>query len=79
MIINIDQDDYVRGVGDTAGIRAVIHSQERMPFPEDEGVTISPGHSTAISIRQVPYQLNWCTLTLIFLELGDLSNISKYH
>lgn len=53
MIINIDQDDYVKEVGDTAGIRMVTHPQTRMPFPEDEGITISPGHSTSIGLRQV--------------------------
>lgn len=53
MIININQDEYVKEVGDTAGIRMVIHSQNRMPFPEDEGITVSPGHSTSIGLRQV--------------------------
>ena len=53
MIINIMQDEYVKEVGDTAGIRLVVHSQNRMPFPEDEGITVSPGHSTSIGLRQV--------------------------
>ena len=39
--------------GDTAGIRLVVHSQARMPFPEDEGITVSPGHSTSIGMRKV--------------------------
>ena len=56
MIINIDQDDYVKEVGDTAGIRLVVHPQNRMPFPEDEGITVSPGHSTSIGLRQVRMQ-----------------------
>ena len=53
MIVNIEQEDYVKEVGDTAGIRLVVHPQNRMPFPEDEGITVSPGHSTSIGLRQV--------------------------
>jgi hypothetical protein len=53
MVVNINQDEYVKEVGDTAGIRMVVHAQNRMPFPEDEGITVSPGHSTSIGLRQV--------------------------
>ncbi|ELU13553.1 hypothetical protein CAPTEDRAFT_63286, partial [Capitella teleta] len=75
MIINIDQDDYVKEVGDTAGIRMVAHPQTRMPFPEDEGITVSPGHSTSIGLRQVqigrkPYPYGNCTLP-------ELKNITR--
>ena len=52
LILNINQDDYSPLTGDTAGIRLVVHPQERMPFPEDEGITVSPGHSTSIGMRQ---------------------------
>ena len=53
MILNINQEEYTELSGDMAGIRLVVHAQERMPFPEDEGITISPGHSTSIGMRQV--------------------------
>ena len=53
LILNIDQDEYVRQVVDTAGVRLVVHPQSRMPFPEDEGVTVSPGRSTSIGLKQV--------------------------
>lgn len=53
LVINIDQDSYVPDIGDSAGIRVVIHPQRRMPFPEDEGLTVSPGHHTSIAVRQV--------------------------
>ncbi|KAI0226439.1 hypothetical protein LSAT2_023023 [Lamellibrachia satsuma] len=52
LILNINQEDYTPLTGDTAGIRLVVHPQERMPFPEDEGITVSPGHSTSIGMRQ---------------------------
>ena len=53
MILNVRQRDYVPESGDTAAIRLVIHPQDRMPFPEDEGFNISPGFSTSIGIKQV--------------------------
>ena len=53
MIINVNQYDYMPETGDTAGIRLVVHPYDRMPFPEDEGISVSPGHSTSIGIRQV--------------------------
>ena len=52
-MINIDQEQYVKEVGDTAGIRVVVHDQSRMPFPEEEGITVRPGHSTSVGVRQV--------------------------
>jgi len=53
MIVNIDQANYVKDAGETAGIRLVVHGANRMPFPEDEGITVSPGHSTSIGLQKV--------------------------
>jgi len=53
MTINVQQYEYVTQAGDTAGIVVVILPQYQMPFPEDEGVMVSPGHATSIAIIQV--------------------------
>ena len=53
MTVNVQQYEYVRQAGDTAGIIAVILPQYQMPFPEDDGTMISPGHATSIGIIQV--------------------------
>ena len=53
LIVNVNQAEYLDTVSDTAGIRLVVHPRNRMPFPEDEGITVSPGRSTSIGIRQV--------------------------
>ena len=53
MIVNIDQPNYVKDAGETAGIRLVVHNGKRMPFPEDEGITVSPGHSTSVGLQKV--------------------------
>ncbi|KAK2176079.1 hypothetical protein NP493_686g00003 [Ridgeia piscesae] len=39
--------------GGSAGVRIVVHPQERMPFPSDEGVLAAPGQLSIIGIRQL--------------------------
>ena len=53
MTVNVQQYEYVKQAGDTAGIVVVILPQNLMPFPEDDGILISPGHATSIGIVQV--------------------------
>ena len=53
MILNVNQWDYMKPGIDIAGIKLVIHAQRTMPFPEDEGIILSPGHATSVGIRQV--------------------------
>ena len=53
LILNIDQDDYLPDMGESAGVRVVVHPQNRMPFPQDEGVLVGPGMLTSMGVRQV--------------------------
>ena len=53
LILNIDQEEYVPEVGESAGVRVVVHPQSRMPFPQDEGIVVGPGVLTSIGLRQV--------------------------
>jgi len=53
MTININQNEYIPQAGDTAGAVVVIRPQNEMPFPEDDGIIVSPGHATSIAITQV--------------------------
>ena len=53
MILNIRQDEYVLGAGDTAGIRVTVLPQNMMPFPEDNGLTCKTGLATSISLKKV--------------------------
>ena len=53
LILNVNQEEYVDSMGDTAGARVVIHHQSRMPHPEDDGITLVPGALTSIGIRHV--------------------------
>jgi len=57
MTMNVQQYEYVKQAGDTAAIIIGILPQYQMPFPEDDGIMISPGHATSIGIVQVYDQL----------------------
>ncbi len=53
MIFDIDQSDYIGDLAEAAGVRVVVHPQRSMPFPEDEGISVSPGEMTYVGITQV--------------------------
>ena len=53
LILNLKQDEYVPVLSQGAGARIVIHDQDRMPFPSDEGILTTPGHVTSVGVRQV--------------------------
>ena len=53
ILLNIGQYEYIEKIGETAGTVVVVHPQDKMPFPEDEGVLGVPGQMTAIGVRQV--------------------------
>ena len=53
MVVNIGQDEYTDQFGEEAGARVVVHPQDRMPFPEDEGVLAKPGLLTSIGVKKV--------------------------
>ena len=49
----------MKEVGDTAGLRVVVHPQDRMPFPEDEGITVATGYVTSVGLRQVLFSVRY--------------------
>jgi len=53
MLMNVQQHEYISQAGDTAGIVVRILPQHQMPFPDDDGTLISPGHATSIGIVRV--------------------------
>ena len=56
MLLNVQQYEYVPQAGDTAGVIVSILPQHQMPFPEDDGIMVSPGHATSIGLVQVCHQ-----------------------
>ena len=53
LTLDINQDDYIGYMAHSAGVSVVIHPQGIMPFPDEEGISISPGELTDISLTQV--------------------------
>lgn len=57
MLVNIGQRDYIPNIGDTSGVRVVVHPQRRMSFPEDDGINVSPGYFSSIAIKKVVHEI----------------------
>lgn len=53
--IDIEQDQYISQLSQESGVRVSIGGQEEMPFPYEQGISASPGYSTAIQLRKVRY------------------------
>ena len=53
LVVNIDQAEYTDSLGEEAGMRVTIHPQDRMPFPEDDGILVKPGTLTSVGVRKV--------------------------
>jgi hypothetical protein len=53
LVANVQQDEYSIEVGSTAGIIVLPLPQNIMPFPEDDGILVSPGHAASIGLTTV--------------------------
>ena len=40
-------------MAEAAGMRVVVHHQDNMPFPSDEGISITPGQLSFVGIKKV--------------------------
>lgn len=49
----VNQMEYIPSLSQEAGVRVLLTPQRNIPFPVDEGFTISPGFSTSIGLRKV--------------------------
>jgi Amiloride-sensitive sodium channel len=53
LVFDINQDEYIPAFTEGAGIRVVVHDQSEMPFPEYNGIAVSPGYMTYIGATSV--------------------------
>ncbi|PIK51832.1 putative degenerin deg-1-like [Apostichopus japonicus] len=53
MEIYLEQTEYIPAIQQAAGLRLSIHDQKTMPFPEDNGISVSPGTETSVGVRAV--------------------------
>lgn len=49
----VNQGEYIPSISQEAGVRILLTPQRSIPFPVDEGFTVSPGFSTSIGLRQL--------------------------
>lgn len=49
----MEKEQYVKEVTANEGLKIVIHSKDKMPFPEDEGVNIFTDTQTNIGVKMV--------------------------
>ena len=52
---------------ESAGLRVLVHPQTSMPFPLDEGMSVSAGELTYYAVRKVVYKAH---ITLRIFGLG---------
>lgn len=57
MIFYLETDEYLKGVTADKGLHVVVHPQNSLPFPEDEGVAVSSGENTFVALRLVTRDL----------------------
>ncbi|XP_077992163.1 epithelial sodium channel subunit alpha-like [Glandiceps talaboti] len=48
-----ETSEYIGEMQPSTGFRIVLHNQDVMPFPEDEGISVSPGFATEVGVRMV--------------------------
>lgn len=49
----VNQNEYIPSISQEAGVRVLLTPQRSIPFPDDEGFTVSPGFATSIGLRKV--------------------------
>jgi hypothetical protein len=52
----IEQDEYMDRIAPAAGARVVIHGFHFKPLPDEEGFSVAPGYTTAISLQKVRHE-----------------------
>ncbi|XP_070190671.1 degenerin-like protein unc-105 [Littorina saxatilis] len=49
LLLNVESEEYMKQ-SQTVGFKVLIHPSDSMPFPEDDGVIVSPGFATSIGV-----------------------------
>ena len=49
----VNQGEYIPSLSQEAGVRVLLTAERSIPFPVDEGFTVSPGFATSIGLRKV--------------------------
>ncbi|XP_041464722.1 degenerin deg-1-like isoform X3 [Lytechinus variegatus] len=49
----IQQSEYISSLQPSAGLRLLVHDQNEMPFPEDQGINLAPGAHASVGLSMV--------------------------
>lgn len=69
MDLFINQEEYIPSLSQEAGVRILLTPQRNIPFPVDEGFTVSPGFATSIGLRQVCFTISGLSEKLFGFDL----------
>ena len=75
VVVNINQDQNIKSVEESAGLRVLVTSQNKMPFTEEEGLHIQPGQVTSMGIRQVGINVEDSMVSIVLK--GDHRDTAK--
>lgn len=53
LVVFLENHEYIEGITTGKGIHVVIHELKTLPFPDDEGIAISPATQTILGMKQV--------------------------
>ena len=53
MTLDLEVEEYVADISESAGVRILIHNQMTMPFVEDQGFSLSPGTDVSVGMKKV--------------------------
>ena len=62
----VNQGEYIPSLSQEAGVRVLLTAERSIPFPVDEGFTVSPGFATSIGLRKVCSSRNHILLKEFF-------------
>ena len=65
----VNQEEYIPSLSQEAGVRVLLTAERSIPFPVDEGFTVSPGFATSIGLRKV------CLINIFCYEFYFSNNI----
>ena len=53
MTLDLEVEEYVADISESAGVRVLIHNQMVMPFVEDQGFSLPPGTDVSVGMKKV--------------------------
>ena len=53
VILDIGQYEYLPVINQAAGAVVVVHPLDQMPFPQEEGIYLTPGKSVSLGLKMV--------------------------